>query len=52
MTSFTCDKMRPDGFGGMATLITAQSIRGQSTYELMAEFIAEAVDEGEMQPLA
>ena len=52
ITAFTCDKMRPDGFGGMATLITAQAIRGQSTYELIAEFIAEAVDEGEMKPLA
>jgi hypothetical protein len=50
MTSFTCDKMRPDGFGGMATLITAQKIRGQSTEEIMAEFIAEAVDAGEIKP--
>ena len=27
VTSFTCSKMRPDGFGGMAVLITADAIR-------------------------
>jgi hypothetical protein len=28
VTSFTCSKMRPDGFGGMAVLITADAILG------------------------
>jgi hypothetical protein len=51
MTSFTCDKMRPDGFGGIATLITAVKIRGKSTEEIMAECIAEAVEAGEMKPV-
>lgn len=51
MTSFTCDKMRPDGFGGIATLITAEAIRGKSTEEIMAECISEAVEAGEMKPL-
>ncbi len=51
MTSFTCDKMRPDGCGGIATLITKDKIRSQSTEELMAHFIAEAVEAGEMQPI-
>jgi hypothetical protein len=51
MTSFTCDKMRPDGFGGIATLITADKIRGKSTEEIMAECIAEAVEAGEMKPV-
>jgi hypothetical protein len=51
MTSFTCDKMRPDGFGGIATLITADKIRGKSTEEIMAEWIAEAVEAGEMKPI-
>jgi hypothetical protein len=51
MTSFTCDKMRPDGFGGIATLITADKIRGKSTEEIMAECIAEAVEAGEMKPI-
>jgi hypothetical protein len=51
MTSFTCDKMRPDGFGGIATLITADKIRGKSTEEILAECIAEAVEAGEMEPI-
>lgn len=51
IASFTCDKMRPDGFGGMAILITATDIRGQSTHDLMAGFIAEAVAASEMQPI-
>ena len=37
--------------GGMAILITADQIRGQSTHDLMAQFIAEAVAAGEMQPI-
>ena len=51
MTSFTCDKMRPDGCGGIATLITGDKIRGQSTEEIMAQFIADAVAAGEMQSI-
>lgn len=51
IASFTCDKMRPDGFGGMAILITAAQTRGQSTHDLVARFIAEAVAAGEMQPI-
>ena len=51
IASFTCDKMRPDGLGGMAILITADQTRGQSTHDLMAQFIAEAVAAGEMQPI-
>ena len=30
VTSFTCSKMRPDGFGGMAVLITADVIKGKA----------------------
>lgn len=51
MTSFTCDKIRPDSCGGIATLITRDKVRGQSTEEIMAHFIAEAVEAGEMQPI-
>ena len=41
ITSFECSKMRPDGFGGMAVLITADRIIGKSTYDLIPEFLAE-----------
>ena len=51
ITSYTCDKMRADGFGGMATLITGSQIRAISTHETMANFIAQAVESGEIKPL-
>jgi hypothetical protein len=41
ITSFECSKMRPDGFGGMAVLITADRIMSKSTHDLIAEFLAE-----------
>ncbi len=41
VTSFTCSKMRPDGFGGMAVLITADAILGKSTNDILADFLAE-----------
>jgi hypothetical protein len=41
VTSFTCSKMRPDGFGGMAVLITADAIRGKSTNDILEDFLAE-----------
>jgi hypothetical protein len=41
IASFECSKMRPDGFGGMALLITAERMLGKSTHELIAEFLAE-----------
>lgn len=31
ITSFTCTKMRPDGFGGAATFITARAMKYMST---------------------
>ena len=42
VSSFTCSKMRPDGFGGMAVLITATAIMGKSTNDLLEDFMAEA----------
>ncbi len=42
MASFTCSRMRPDGFGGMAILITPKEIRGKSTGDLLEEFLNEA----------
>lgn len=40
--SFTCSKMRPDGFGGSAMLITADAIRYKSTTDIFEEFWNEA----------
>jgi hypothetical protein len=42
VSSFTCSKMRPDGFGGMAVLITADRIVGKSTTDILEDFLAEA----------
>lgn len=48
VTSFTCSKMRPDAFGGIATLITRDSIVAKSTGDFLQDFIAEAgLDEDE-----
>jgi hypothetical protein len=41
VSSFTCTKMRADGFGGMAVLITADAIRGKSTNDILEDFLAE-----------
>lgn len=40
-TAFTCSKMRPDGFGGMALFITADAIKGCSTAEFLSDCLAE-----------
>jgi hypothetical protein len=42
VAAYTCSKMRPDGFGGMAILITRDAIVGKSTNDLLADFLAEA----------
>jgi hypothetical protein len=44
VSAFTCSKMRPDGFGGSATLITANTIEGKSTSDILEDFIAEMED--------
>jgi len=41
VASFTCSRMRADGFGGMAILITANSIKGKSTHEIIEDFLTE-----------
>ena len=46
--AFTCSKMRPDGFGGLAMLITASTIRSESTSTLFDRFYAEATANGEI----
>ena len=40
--AFTCSKMRPDGFGGMVTLITADEIIGESTNGLLEKWLTDA----------
>jgi len=42
VTSFTCTKMRPDGFGGMAVLVAADAIKGKSTEDILGDFLDEA----------
>jgi hypothetical protein len=34
--------MRPDGFGGMAVLVTADAIKGKSTQDIIGDFQGEA----------
>ena len=47
VAAFTCSRMRPDGFGGMAVLITPDAVRGKSTNDLIEEFLSEAGLDGE-----
>lgn len=42
VAAFNCSRMRPDGFGGIAVLITADDIGGKSTNDLIEEFLSEA----------
>lgn len=39
VSSFTCSRMRPDGFGGAAVVILADAILGKSTNDLLKELI-------------
>jgi hypothetical protein len=52
VSAFTCSKMRPDGFGGMAVLITAAAIVGKSTNDIIEDFLDEAfTDAGDAGPV-
>ena len=42
ITSFTCTKMRPDGFGGMATVVTDDTISCKTTHDIIAELLEDA----------
>jgi hypothetical protein len=42
VTAFTCSKMRPDAFGGMAVLITPDAIVGKSTGDFLEDMISES----------
>lgn len=50
VAAFTCSKMRSDGFGGMAVLITPDAIVGKSTNDLLEDFLAEAGLDGGDRP--
>ncbi len=41
-SAFTCTRMRPDGFGGMVVLISADQILSQDTWNLTQELIEQA----------
>ncbi|MEK9285294.1 hypothetical protein MTR72_37770 [Bradyrhizobium sp. ISRA442] len=41
VSSFTCSRMRADGFGGAVVVISADQIVGKSTNDLLEEFIAQ-----------
>jgi hypothetical protein len=43
VSAFTCSRMRPDGFGGMAVLITPSAVMGKSTSDIIEDFLNEAV---------
>ena len=43
VSSFTCSRMRADGFGGAVVVITADAILGKSTNDLLEEFIDQVV---------
>ncbi len=46
--AFTCSKVRPDGFGGMAILITPDAILGKSTNDILDDFLTQAgLDDGQ-----
>lgn len=40
-SAWTCSKMQPDGFGGMAIVITADTVKGKSTLDFIQDFLAE-----------
>jgi hypothetical protein len=42
VSAFTCTRMRPDGFGGMAMLVTQDAILGKSTSDLLEDFLNQA----------
>ncbi len=39
VSALTCSRMRPDAFGGMATLITSSRINAKSTADLLDDWI-------------
>jgi hypothetical protein len=53
VSAFTCSKMRPDGFGGMATIITRDAVLGKSTNDIIEDFFAQTdLDSTEAVPIS
>ena len=50
VSAFTCSKMHPDGFGGMAVLITPSEVMGKSTSDIIEDFLNEAVPDWADEP--
>jgi len=50
VSAFTCSRMRPDGFGGMAVVITASDVMGKSTGDIVEDFLNEAVPDWAAEP--
>ena len=48
VSAFTCSKLRVDGFGGLAVLITAKEVRAKSLDDVLNDFIDEATRLGEL----
>jgi hypothetical protein len=42
VSAFTCSRMRADGFGGLAVLITSDAVTGKSTGDFLEDMIVEA----------
>lgn len=42
ISSYTCSRMRPDGFGGCVTVVTADSVFSNSTHEMEAQLLNRA----------
>jgi hypothetical protein len=52
VSSFTCSRMRSDGFGGAVVVISADSIIGKSTNDLLEEFIEQVAPSSDSCPIA
>ena len=44
VAAWTCTRMRPDGFGGMATVITSDAIESMSTTSFIEQVLARLAD--------
>ena len=48
---FTCARMLYDGLGGLTILITASQIRCKSLDDVLMDFVADAEEHGEINPI-
>jgi hypothetical protein len=52
VSAFTCSKMRPDGFGGMAIVITGSEVMSKSTNDFIQDFLNRTVPGRAAEPAA